>query len=120
MKSNYICIECGNITPENFADKNKYNGVYCEVCATLYNLKPKPPNTRSSVIRPINQESLWRFILDNFKAGLYGVTNEAETVLRYWKAQEAAGYPNASENVQYFTDLVKKKERSQEREVPEQ
>lgn len=114
MKLNYICIECGNFTPRNFADEDKYNGVYCERCATLYNLKPNPPHTGISVIRPINQESLWSFILDNFKAGLYGDPKEPETVLRYWKEQEAAGYPRASENVQYFTDLVVKSTQARE------
>lgn len=67
-----------------------------------------------------SKESLWGLNLENLKVGTFGDPEDYETMLRYWKAQEEAGYPYASENVQYFTDLVKYKEQSQEREVPEQ
>lgn len=64
-----------------------------------------------------SKESRWGLNLENLKAGTFGDPEDYETLLRYWKAQEDAGYPYASENVQYFTDLVKYKEQSQEREV---
>lgn len=64
--------------------------------------------------RSAPQESLWQLNLDNLRAGLFGPEIEPETMFRYWKAQEAAGYPNASENVHYFTSLVKKEGISEE------
>lgn len=54
------------------------------------------------------QEAVWQLNLDNFKARLLGDPTDPETMLRYWKAQEAAGYPSASENVKYFTDIVER------------
>ena len=66
----------------------------------------KPPNVGSSVQKPTNPETVWRRNLDNLPAGTLGDPKDPETMLRYWKAQEIAGYPYASENVKYFTELV--------------
>lgn len=60
---------------------------------------------------PLNKEFLWQFNLEQLKNGIFGPKNELTTTLRYWKAQEDAGYPSASENVKYFTDIVEKGQR---------
>lgn len=51
----------------------------------------------------------WETNLDSLTAGAFGDPLDPETLLRYWKAQEAAGYPYASENVKYFKELVQKR-----------
>ena len=54
------------------------------------------------------REALWQKNLDNLKAGTLGDPTAYPTLLRYWQCQERAHYPNARENVEYFTDLIKK------------
>ena len=58
---------------------------------------------------PEAQEARWNLNLTNLIKGAYGDQNDPETLLLYWKAQEAAGYPSASENVKYFTELIEKR-----------
>ena len=57
-------------------------------------------------------ERRWEENLQRLKNGLFGEYTLAEeypqTLLRYWKAQLDAGYPNAKENVLYFEELVRK------------
>lgn len=48
----------------------------------------------------------WETNLDSLTAGAFGDPQDPETLLRYWKAQEAVGYPYASENVRYFEEQV--------------
>lgn len=48
----------------------------------------------------------WETNLDSLTAGAFGDPLDPETLLRYWEAQEAAGYPYASENVKYFKELM--------------
>ncbi len=50
----------------------------------------------------------WERNLEMLKSGALGDVNSPETLLRYWQMQEHAGYPNASENVKYFEDMVRK------------
>ena len=52
------------------------------------------------------REALWERNLENLKAGTLGDPNEPSTLLRYWQFQERAHYPNARENVEYFTELI--------------
>ena len=54
------------------------------------------------------RESLWQRNLENLKAGTLGDPTSAVTLLRYWQSQERAHYPHARENVEYFTDALKK------------
>lgn len=68
----------------------------------------RPPNCGTSVQKPLIKENAWELNLENLKAGALGDPEDSETLLHYWKAQEAAGYPGASENVKYFTDIVEK------------
>lgn len=75
--------------------------------------RKRPPNTGSNAQRPTHREELWRLNLAHLAAGALGDQGNPETMLRYWKTQETAGYPGASENVQYFTKLVEK-----ERPIP--
>lgn len=103
------CKVCGFRTPRNFADEDQYNGVFCEQCAVKLGYtkkKPAPPTTGSSVQKPIDIGEVWNANLKNLSAGTFGDPTDPETLLRYWKRQEAAGYPGASENVKYFQDIL--------------
>ena len=50
----------------------------------------------------------WEKNLEALKSGVLGDPNSPKTLLRYWKMQESAGYPNASQNVNYFEEMVRK------------
>ena len=52
--------------------------------------------------------SRWEKNLEHLKSGGFGPADEFQTLLLYWKAQERAGYPYASENVKYFEEMVEK------------
>ncbi len=56
------------------------------------------------------REALWQRNLENLKAGTLGDPTSAVTLLRYWQCQERAHYPFARENVEYFTDEVRRME----------
>ena len=106
------CIFCGMNTEQSYADKI-YEGVYCEECAAALGYTPsqrrRPPNSGSIAQPPKPRpETIWSHNIEALKAGALGDPGDPETLLRYWKAQESAGYPGASENVQYFTELVEK------------
>ena len=57
-------------------------------------------------------EERWAKNLEMLKSGALGDDTLHETLLRYWKTQEEADYPYASENVKYFEDIVRKKART--------
>lgn len=50
----------------------------------------------------------WEKNLEMLKSGALGDAISPETLLRYWQMQERAGYPNASENVKYFENMMRK------------
>ena len=54
------------------------------------------------------REAIWQRNLENLKAGTLGNPSETVTLLRYWQSQERAHYPHARENVEYFTDALRK------------
>lgn len=47
----------------------------------------------------------WEKNLEHLMSGGFGDPLHAETLLKYWRAQESAGYPYASENVKYFEEM---------------
>ena len=53
----------------------------------------------------------WEKNLEMLKSGALGDDTSPQTLLRYWKMQESAEFPNASENVKYFEELVKSERR---------
>lgn len=61
-----------------------------------------------------DQAAAWERNLEGLQNGMFGdiatydetITNQ--TMLRYWQAQERAGYPYASENVKYFEEMIGK------------
>lgn len=57
---------------------------------------------------PLEKERHWGLNMEHLEAGGFGNPASPRTMLRYWRAQEAAGYPYASENVKYFEDLLEK------------
>ena len=50
----------------------------------------------------------WEKNLEMLKSSALGDVNSPKTLLRYWKAQAEAGYPQASENVKYYEDMVRR------------
>lgn len=52
---------------------------------------------------------LWARNLCNLREGALGDPEDPETMLRYWKAQEAANYPYASENVKFFEAALERR-----------
>ena len=54
---------------------------------------------------------MWEKNLKNLQAGTLGDPADPATLLRYWQNQERAHYPFARENVTYFFDMIKRKER---------
>ena len=54
------------------------------------------------------RESLWQKNLENLKSGTLGDPSALQTLLRYWQSQERAHYPHARENVEYFSELIRK------------
>ncbi len=54
------------------------------------------------------REALWERNLENLKSGTLGDPTHPSTLLRYWQTQERAHYPFARENVEYFTELIRK------------
>ena len=54
------------------------------------------------------REALWEKNLENLKSGTLGDPSAPYTLLRYWQCQERAHYPHARENVEYFSEIVKK------------
>ena len=56
----------------------------------------------------LQRDALWEKNLENLKAGTLGDPSSPATLLRYWQCQERAHYPHARENVEYFTELLKK------------
>lgn len=106
------CKNCHMRTPRNFADEDQFDGVFCKHCATALGYTPKrpnPPTSGSNAIQPPRPrpEIIWAHNLEALKAFALGDPEDPETMLRYWKAQESAGYPGASENVKYFTSIIK-------------
>ena len=54
------------------------------------------------------REALWQRNLENLKSGTLGDPALPETLLRYWQNQERAHYPHARENVEYFSEILRK------------
>ena len=54
------------------------------------------------------REALWEKNLENLKSGTLGDPSAPHTLLRYWQCQERAHYPHARENVEYFSEIIKK------------
>jgi hypothetical protein len=52
------------------------------------------------------REAVWEMNMNNFRNGTLGDPANPVTQLRYWTMQERAHYPNASDNVQYFRQIV--------------
>ncbi len=53
------------------------------------------------------RELQWQRNLENLRSGSLGDPSSVSTLLRYWQCQERAHYPNARENVEYFTEALK-------------
>ena len=65
-------------------------------------------------------ESLWEINLTNLERGTLGSKDDPMTLLRYWKLQDNAHFPNARENVEYFRDLINRKNKQESENKNEQ
>ena len=54
------------------------------------------------------REALWERNLENLRSGTLGDPSLTSTLLRYWQTQERAHYPFARENVEFFTEQLRK------------
>ncbi len=63
------------------------------------------------------RESLWERNLSNLRLGTLGEQTDPVTLLRYWQSQERAHYPYARENVEYFKDIVEKRNHNSKGEI---
>lgn len=62
-------------------------------------------------MRSTDIASNWEKNMEHLQSGGFGPVDEFQTLLLYWRAQERAGYPYASENVKYFEEMVEKENR---------
>jgi len=56
------------------------------------------------------REEMWEKNLKNLQAGTLGDPADPATLLRYWQNQERSHYPFARENVEYFLEMIEKRE----------
>ena len=110
-----------------FVSRKKYNELEykleCLLCHATGGRYSKAGDSLANMCKMVNEhidrciedssvERRWEENLQRLKNGLFGEYTIAEecpkTLLRYWKAQLDAGYPNAKENVLYFEELVRK------------
>lgn len=66
--------------------------------------------TDPAMAEEYDREKSWQRNLENLRAGCFGDPASPETLLRYWRLQERAHYPNAQSSVEYFRALVKGRE----------
>jgi len=91
------CNKCKHATETMFPG--------CRECTRANSYKSFSPKEDAG-----NSETLWQLNLEALKMGAFGNPLAPEALLRYWKAQEAAGYPHASENVKYWEIILGVKE----------
>ncbi len=61
------------------------------------------------------REYIWQKNLENLRSGTLGDPLAPETLLRYWQCQERAHYPFARDNVEYFSILLSRKDKNEEK-----
>jgi hypothetical protein len=77
----------------------------------------------ADITKANEQIAEWNKNLEKLQNGVFGdvdADNEIisyHTMLRYWKAQERAGYPYASENVKYFEEIARGRINVKDREI---
>ena len=54
------------------------------------------------------REALWKENLTNYKEGCFGEVGQAQTLAKYWQAQEFCGYPGAKDNRSYFSKQLER------------
>ncbi len=64
-------------------------------------------STDSGASEADQRELQWQRNLENLRSGSLGDPSSISTLLRYWQCQERAHYPNARENVEYFSEALK-------------
>lgn len=100
-----ICSEC------HFSIAKKVNLDDEETMIDNYSFCPSCGARMDGESKETSQEATWTKNLELLRSGGFGSMNGDEcfeTLLKYWKMQEQAGFPSASENVKYFEDLIKR------------
>ncbi len=54
-------------------------------------------------------ENLWEANLTNLERGTLGDKNDPMALMRYWQLQDKAHFPHARENVEYFQDILNRR-----------
>ena len=54
-------------------------------------------------------ENLWEANLTNLERGTLGDKNDPMALMRYWQLQDKAHFPHARENVEYFQDMLNRR-----------
>ncbi|MBQ9084566.1 MAG: hypothetical protein IJY24_02815 [Clostridia bacterium] len=85
----------------DFIEFDVKSGEYYYDDAYIFSADPSASDANS-------REAMWQRNLENLKAGTLGDPQSPSTLLRYWQCQERAHYPQARENVEYFTEAVNK------------
>ena len=60
------------------------------------------------------REAMWEANLNNLNNGALGNPADPRTLLRYWMMQERSHYPHASDNVEYFKQIIAAMQPAQE------
>lgn len=63
------------------------------------------------------REALWKYNLENYRQGGFGVVGEALSLARYWAAQARCSYPGAREQVSHFTAASLEQEKASQDRV---
>lgn len=79
---------------------------HCQFCGQAIDWR-ETEETSGPVAR-LEKERRWGQNLEHLCAGAFGDPAHPETLLKYWLAQEAAGYPGALECANYFKDMLEK------------
>ena len=88
-------------------------GRYSKATYSLPNMCKMVNDHIDRCIEDAEKDRIWEKNLETLRNGGFGDFTYAEenpkALLRYWKAQSEAGYPNATENVRYFEEIIRKK-----------
>lgn len=57
-----------------------------------------------------DRASMWQMTLQNMQAGVFGNPADPRTMLMYWRMMERLHYPFASDNVEYWREMVQQQQ----------
>lgn len=87
--------EKGLFSRYDFLEYDPAEGVYFFDDDFLFSVESETPAKDE-------REVLWKYNLENYRAGGFGGVGEADALMRYWTAQARCGYPGAKEYAAFF------------------